>query len=217
MLPRFSILVPSFQMQTHGPFTWRFKGSQFNSRRDQLFYFFLSYFFFFFYSFLLHNIWLFYEKIPYISFFFLKKRKTTIRGWDHLTLRGAPGCEDLRKKILQSLLNREKHCPVRNKVLQKPIIQLSSPPPSLKVKWSKLISSCMDFEPHIKKVRLSSHSTFFLQKIQRKLISGCSWRCSWKNFSFQFWSCQTQYNALVLLVLLVIPYCLIGNIWEIRG
>ena len=145
---------------------------------------------------------------------------------DHLTFEGSRGVEDLRKpgekKILQSLFkNRERHCPVRKKLLHKPILQLSPPPLSLKVKWSKLISGRMDFKPHIKKkVRLSSYSvlfTFFLQKIQRKLISGCSWRCSWKNFSFQFWSRQTQYNVLVLLVLLVIPYCLISNIWGIRG
>ena len=111
---------------------------------------------------------------------------------DHLTFEGGPGCRRFektqRKKILQSLFkNREKHCPVRKKLLHKPILQLSStPPPSLKVKWTKLISSRMDFEPHIKKVRLSSYSPFSYKKCNENLFLAAADDVLGRIFRFSF-------------------------------
>ena len=130
------------------------KGSQFNSRSSQLFYFFFPPFSFsstFFFCIIFD---FFNEKAPYISIF-LKKRKTTIRGGP-LTFEGGGAVEDLRKKIPAKPFKQRKTLASEKKLLHKPILS----PPSLKVKWSKLISGRMDFKPHIKKVRLSSHLPF---------------------------------------------------------
>ena len=87
----------------------------------------------------------FFMKKPHILVFFKRKGKQLL-GVDHFTFEGGLGygVEDLRKKILQSLLNREKHCPVRKKIIAQTNSSTLSPPPPHLVKWTKLINGRMD-------------------------------------------------------------------------
>ena len=126
-------------------------------------------------------------KKPHILVFFKRKGKQLL-GVDHLTFEGGLGCGRFEKKNPAKTFKQRKTLPSekKNYCTNQFFNCLPPPPPSLKVKWSKLISGHMDFGPHIKKVRLSSHSPFTYKRYNENLFLAAADDVLGRIFCFSF-------------------------------